>query len=154
MLKHIPDILSPELLKVLQEMGHGDTICIGDGNFPGVHIGKQSGAVMVDLSGHGVCEILDAILKFFPLDAYVEKPVSLMAAPASEPAPIHEQYKKIIEKYCTRGGNTVQELERFAYYEKARECYAIIQTGETATYANIILQKGVVEHNKDGKLEG
>ena len=76
MLKGIPSILSPELLKVLCEMGHSDTIVIADGNFPAETMGKD--AIVIRADGHGVPEMLEAILKVFPLDTYVEKPVSLM----------------------------------------------------------------------------
>ena len=76
MLKHIPKIISPELLKVLCEMGHGDMICIGDGNFPSESMGKN--AIVIRADGHGIPELLNAILTLFPLDTYVEKPVSLM----------------------------------------------------------------------------
>lgn len=152
MLKHIPDILSPELLKTLQEMGHGDCICIGDGNFPAASIAKAADATLIDLSGHGVCEILDAILRFFPLDIFVDGPVALMETPPEEQAPIHGEYTRIISKYDDRGADAIRMVERFAYYEEAKRCHAVVRTGETATYANIILQKGVVKHEEDGIL--
>ena len=78
MLKGIPSVLSPELLKVLAEMGHSDRICIGDGNFPGSSMAKAKNAIFLRADGHGVPEILDAILQVFPLDTYVEKPAILM----------------------------------------------------------------------------
>ncbi len=153
MLKHIPDILSPELLKALQEMGHGDRLCIGDGNFPGSSIAKSSGAALIDLSGHGICEILEAILKFVPLDDFVETPVLLMQNPPEEACPIHESYKNIISRYDDRGEGVIGKAERFAFYEQAEKCYAILLTGEKATWANVILQKGVVVHEKDGRMD-
>ena len=76
MLKGIPKILSPELLKVLCEMGHGDRIVIADGNFPAQSMGKDG--IVIRMDGHGTCEILEAVLKVFPLDTYVEHPVNLM----------------------------------------------------------------------------
>ena len=76
MLKGIPKILSPELLKVLCEMGHGDRIVIADGNFPSESVGKNAKVVRMD--GHGTCELLEAILQLFPLDTYVDHPVQLM----------------------------------------------------------------------------
>ena len=82
MLKHIPAILTPELLKVLMEMGHGDEIVIADGNFPGAAIAQR----LIRLDGHGVPEILDAVMQFFPLDSYTEKPVGLMEVVAGDPA--------------------------------------------------------------------
>ena len=78
MLNNIPPILSPELLKVLCEMGHGDRICIGDGNFPGVSMAKPNNCVFLRADGHGVPELLDAILQVIPLDEYVEHPVMII----------------------------------------------------------------------------
>jgi len=144
MLKGIPAILSPELLKVLCEMGHSDKIVIADGNFPAETIGKNS--IVIRMDGHGVPEILEAILKVMPLDTYVEKPVSLMQVMPGDNAetPIWDVYKQIISKEDCRGENAVGEVERFEFYERAKEAYAVIATGETAIYANIMLQKGVV----------
>ena len=144
MLKGIPPIISPELLKILCEMGHSDTIVIADGNFPSETIGKNAKVIRAD--GHGVPEILEAILKLFPLDTYVEKPVSLMKVTPGDTVetPIWDVYKNIVEKEDNRGAELFQEIERFEFYEKAKNAYAVIATGETALYANIMLQKGVV----------
>jgi L-fucose mutarotase len=144
MLKNIPPILSPELLKVLCEMGHSDRIVIADGNFPAESMGKN--AIVIRADGHGVPELLDAILQLFPLDTYVEKPVSLMQVMKGDNAktPIWDTYKEIVSKYDNRGNNAIGEIERFEFYEQAKTAYAIIATGETAIYANIMLQKGVV----------
>ena len=144
MLKNIPKILSPELLKVLCEMGHGDRLVISDGNFPAESMGKNAKVIRMD--GHGVPEILDAILQLFPLDTYVEKPVGLMEVVPGDPVetPIWNTYFDTVQKYDARGENAVQYIERFAFYAQAKEAYAIIATGESALYANILLQKGVV----------
>jgi len=144
MLKGIPKILSPELLKVLSEMGHGDRLVIADGNFPTQSMGKN--VIVVRMDGHGVPEILDAILTLFPLDTYVEKPVSLMELVPGDQVetPIWDVYKSIIKKYDDRGGDAVSQIERFAFYEEDRKVYLIIATGESALYANVMLQKGVV----------
>lgn len=144
MLKNVPKILSPELLKVLCEMGHSDRIVIGDGNFPAQSMGKD--AVVIRCDGHGVPEILDAILQVFPLDIYVEKPVSLMEVMPGDTVetPIWDEYKKIVAKYDERGEKAIGNIERFAFYEEAKTAYAIIATSEAALYANIMLQKGVV----------
>ena len=144
MLKGIPKIISPELLKTLCEMGHSDTIVIADGNFPAESMGKNAKVIRCD--GHGGVELLDAILQLFPLDTYVEKPVSLMQVVPGDAVetPIWDEYKSIIEKYDSRGAETVRYSQRFAFYEKAKEAYAIIATGEGALYANVILQKGVI----------
>jgi len=144
MLKGIPAILSPELLKVLCEMGHGDRIVIADGNFPSESVGKN--AIVIRADGHGVPELLEAILKVFPLDTYVEKPVSLMQVIPGDPVetPIWDVYKKLVSDVDGRGENTFAEIERGEFYEVAKTAYAVIATGETAIYANIMLQKGVV----------
>ena len=144
MLKNIPPILSPELLKTLCEMGHSDRIVIADGNFPAESMGKNCKVIRAD--GHGVPELLDAILTLLPLDTYVDKPVSLMQVMAGDDAetPIWEEYKQIVTKYDPRGASAIGEIERFAFYEEAKTAYAIIATGEKAVYANVMLQKGVV----------
>lgn len=146
MLKGIPAILSPELLKVLCEMGHSDRLVIADGNFPTESMGKN--CITIRMDGHGVPEILDAILQVFPLDTYVEKPVNLMELMPNDvgrvATPIWDTYKEIVAKYDDRGADAVGNIERFAFYDEAKEVYCIIATGETAIYANVMLQKGVV----------
>ena len=144
MLKGIPDILSPELLKVLAEMGHGDKIVISDGNFPSQSMGKN--AVVIHCDGHGAPEILDAVLSLFPLDTFVEKPVTLMkVVPGHEvETPIWKTYEEIIAKYDARGKDAVRFIERFDFYDEAKTSYAIIATSEKALYACMILQKGVI----------
>lgn len=144
MLKNIPKILSPELLKVLCEMGHSDRIVIADGNFPVKSVGKN--AIVIGAYGHKIPELLDAILTVFPLDTYVDHPVSLMEVMPGDTVetPIWDEYKNIVKKYDERGVSAFGGIERFAFYEEAKNAYAIIATGETALYANIILQKGVI----------
>lgn len=144
MLKGIPKILSPELLKVLCEMGHSDRLVISDGNFPAESMGKN--AIVIRCDGHGVPEILEAILKVFPLDTYVEKPMNLMEVMPGDTVetPIWDTYKEIVAKYDERGAGAVGNIERFAFYEEAKTAYAIIATSESALYANVMLQKGVV----------
>ena len=142
MLKGIPSILSPELLKILMEMGHGDELVIGDGNFPAASMAQR----LIRLDGHGVPEILDAIMRLYPLDQYVEEPVALMAVvPGDDVKPtIWEKYKEIISKYDPDNCG-IEMMERFAFYERAKKAYAVIASGETAIYANIIIKKGVVK---------
>lgn len=141
MLKGISPILSPELLKILMEMGHGDEITIADGNFPAASVGKR----LVRLDGHGVCEVLEAILKLFPLDTYVEKPVALMSVvPGDNVDPvIWKDYERLINKY--EGEKEIEFIDRFGFYERAKQSYCVVATGESALYANIILKKGVVK---------
>jgi len=141
MLKNIPEILSPELLKILMEMGHGDEILIADGNFPASACADK----VVRLDGHGIPEILEAILKFMPLDTYVDSPVSLMAVNADDDiaTPIWDVYKEKI----IASGEKFEDFEYLArdnFYVRAKKAYVSIATGEAALYANIILKKGVV----------
>ena len=141
MLKGISSVLSPELLKILMEMGHGDELVIGDGNFPAASCAQR----LVRLDGHGVCDILDAVLRLFPLDTYVDAPVALMAVtPGDDYKPeIWPEYEKIIR--AREGDFAIEQIERFAFYERAKKAYAIVASGESALYANIILKKGVVK---------
>lgn len=138
MLKNIPKIIPPDLLRILCEMGHGDEIVIADGNFPSANIGKQ----VVYLSGSGASEVLEAVLKLFPLDTYAH-PLYLMQIEKGDnvETPIWDKYKEIVSKYTK---NDFEYLERFDFYERAKKAYAVIATGESALYANILLKKGVV----------
>ena len=141
MLNGIPSILSPELLKVLMEMGHADELVIGDGNFPAASMAQR----LVRCDGHGVPELLDAILRFFPLDSFVDKPVALMEVVPGDPTvpKIWKTYEQIVAKHS--GLDTkIDFMERFAFYERAKKAYCIVATGEAAIYANVILKKGVV----------
>ena len=117
MLKGLPAILSPELLKILCEMGHGDELVIGDGNFPAASCAQR----LVRLDGHGVCEILDAILRVFPLDTYVAAPVALMqVSPGDDYKPeIWPEYRRIVLE--REGDHRFEEIERFAFYERAKK---------------------------------
>lgn len=143
MLKGIPSILPPELLKILCEMGHTDEITLGDGNFPGHTYAKQ----VIRMDGHGIPEILDAILQVFPLDTYVEHPCTLMSVVKGDTVetPIWDVYKDIVKKYDERGAECFEDIDKWEFYERTKEkSYAVIMTGETALYGNIILKKGVV----------
>lgn len=144
MLKGIPSIIGPDLLKVLCEMGHGDTIVIADGNFPAASIAKD--AILIRMDGHGVPEILEAILKLVPLDQYVEKPVTLMERCEGDNADISiwDKYKRIVNDAESRGEALIGTLERFDFYDEAGKAYAVIATSETSQYANVILKKGCV----------
>ncbi len=141
MLKGIPKIISPALLKILSEMGHGDEIVIADGNFPSENYGQR----VVRADGHGACELLSAIMQLFPLDSYSKENFILMELTEQDKGKLNpviwEEYKKI-------GGQDenfrLGSEERFAFYERAKKAYAVIATGEGALYANIILKKGVI----------
>jgi L-fucose mutarotase len=141
MLKGIPSILSPELLKTLMEMGHGDEIVIGDGNFPATSCAKR----LLRCDGHGVPEVLEAIMRLFPLDTFVESAVGLMqVVPGDTTKPvIWEEYKAILKKHDS-SFNEFEFIERFEFYERAKSAYAVVATSEGALYANVILKKGVI----------
>jgi L-fucose mutarotase len=147
MLKGIPEILSPDLLKVLAEMGHGDDLVIADVNYPAASTAKHCG-VLVRLDGHANVPLLDAILQFFPLDASVEKPVTLMQVQACDShvkTPIWDEYKALVAKYDSRGADAVGSMERFEFYERAKKAYAVVATGEKALYGCLIIKKGCVK---------
>ena len=141
MLKGIPSTLSPELMKVLIEMGHADEIVLADGNFPAASIAQR----LIRCDGHNVPELLEAILKFFPLDIFVTTPVALMSVvPGDKTKPtIWEEYRSIIKRSGEKFSD-FEFVERFAFYERARKAYAVVATSEKALYANIILKKGII----------
>jgi len=141
MLKGIPAIISPELLKVLMEMGHGDEIVLADANFPAVSNAQR----LIRADGHNIPALLQAILQLFPLDTYVQAPTAVMKVVSGdtyEPV-IWDEYRQIL-KMSGAKFHDFEYIERFAFYERARKAYAIVATGEAALYANIILKKGVI----------
>ncbi|GHU22719.1 fucose isomerase [Spirochaetia bacterium] len=141
MLKTISKIISPDLLKILCEMGHGDEIVIADGNFPAAALASR----LIRADGHGGSEILDAVVKLFPLDTYADPNVLLMEVVKGDPVVpvIWDEYKKILAG--AEGDRVkIRHIERFAFYERCKSAYAVIATGESALYANIILKKGVI----------
>ena len=142
MLKKIPKNLSPELLKVLMEMGHGDEIVIADGNFPAASHAKN----LVRCDGLSVPELLESILELLPLDTYVEEAVALMGVVSGDDVKpvIWEKYQDIIANLQAENQKAAH-VERFEFYERSKKAYAIVATGEEALYANIILRKGVVK---------
>ena len=141
MLKNVPAIISPELMKTLMEMGHGDEIVLADGNFPAASIAQR----LLRYDGHGVPELLEAVLKFFPLDTYVGRPIALMAVVPGDPVKptIWEDYRRIV-KASGEKFSDFEFVERFAFYERARKAYGVVATSEKALYANVILKKGVL----------
>ena len=141
MLKNVPPILSPDLMKVLMEMGHGDEIVLADGNFPAASIAQR----LLRCDGHGVPELLEAVLKFFPLDIYVDQPAALMAVvPGDRTQPtIWDTYRTLVKNSGERFSD-FEFVERFAFYERAKKAYAVVATSEKALYANVILKKGVL----------
>ena len=140
MLKNVPKIVSPQLLKILCEMGHGDEIVLADANFPSEAIGKR----VVRADGLGGVELLDAILKLIPLDTYADKNFFLMQTTQGDPTPtIWSEYFPVANSLDDNLRD--EQLERFAFYERAKQAYAVIATGDEAIYANIILKKGVIK---------
>lgn len=142
MLKNIPKNISPELLKVLDEMGHGDEIVLSDGNFPSERINKK----VVRCDSTGVTDLLKSILVLFPLDTeYSDEQVFLMeVTPGDTYKPeIWDDYKKVLDE--SKENYTIGNIERFKFYDRAKDAFAVVHTGETALYANIILKKGVVK---------
>lgn len=142
MLKGIPSILSPQLLEVLMEMGHGDELVLADGNFPRFAHPDR----VIRLDGHGIPEILDAILKFMPLDPYVENPTVFMAVLPDDPyvPEIWATYREIGQKYEKDGLREIT-IDKFEFYKRSQKAYAVVTTSESALYANVILKKGVVK---------
>ena len=141
MLKGISPLISPELIKTLMEMGHGDELVIADANFPAASIAQR----LVRADGLGCMALLDAILQVFPLDQYVEKPVALMAVVPGDPyKPVMwDEYRQAILKH-EPAFTDFEYVERFAFYERAKKGYAVLASSEMALYANIILKKGVI----------
>ena len=142
MLRGISNLISPDLIKILMEMGHGDELVIADGNFPAASVARR----LVRADGLGVPPLLDGILQLFPLDPYVERPVALMAVVPGDPYQpmIWDEYRRIILR-SEPAFKDFEFVERFAFYERARSAYAVLATGEGALYANMILKKGVIK---------
>ncbi len=139
MLKGINPLLSPDLLKILSEMGHGDELIIADNGFPSASMARN----LVRADGIDGVSMLDAVLSVFPLDQADDKNFILMQNAATDPEPgIWEDYEKMLKKHEPQAH--VEFIERFAYYDRAKKAYAIIATGETSPYGNILLKKGCV----------
>jgi len=141
MLKGISPLISPELIKILMEMGLGNELVIADGNFPSASVGQR----LVRADGQAIPPLLDGVLNLFPLDQYVKKSVVLMAVVAGDSYQpvIWEKYRTVIKDH-EPAFLDFEYVERFAFYERARKAYAVLATGEMALYANIILKKGVI----------
>jgi L-fucose mutarotase len=140
MLKGISPLLGPQLLATLCEMGHGDEIVLADAHFPSASAGRR----VIRADGLGIAALLDAILPLFELDAYVDAPVTMMApVPGDDLDPtVEASYVRAIEGLAP-GTPAPARVERFAFYARAREAFAVVATGDTAKYGNVILKKGV-----------
>ena len=140
MLKGISPLISPDLLSVLARMGHGDEIILADAHFPGETFNKN----VLRADGLKIADLLAAILPLFELDAYVPHPLAMMAAvPGDNLDPLVEQgYLRSIHQTNPTVAS-IERVERFSFYERAKNAFAVVMTGETAKYGNIILKKGV-----------
>ncbi|MCL2343840.1 MAG: L-fucose mutarotase [Firmicutes bacterium] len=143
MLKNISPLISPELLKILAEMGHGDTVVLADANYPACSGGAKH---VVRADGIGVPTLLEAILPLLPLDTFVAKPITLMeVVPGDNYVPdIWNEYRRIFNNNDLND-DQLETIERFAFYEHADTAYCVVATGERARYANVILKKGIIE---------
>ena len=140
MLKGISPLLSPELLATLYSMGHGEEIIFADAHYPV----QQAGVPVIRADGHSIPALLDAVLPLFELDAYSPHPTAVMdVVPGDTPDPLVEaNYRAAIDRHQANVP-AIGKVERFAFYERAKNAHAIVATGDTAKYANIILKKGV-----------
>jgi L-fucose mutarotase len=140
MLKNIPKILPPELVKVMMEMGHGDEIVLADAHFPAASHAQR----LIRCDGHAIPPLLTAVLDLLPLDMYVPAPVALMQVVPGDPTipAIWDTYQSVLA--ASGNDHQMEYVERFAFYERAKHAYAIVATGELSKYANIFLKKGHV----------
>ena len=143
MLIGIPRILSPGLMVVLMEMGHGDELVIGDANFPAYSISRASGGRVVRADGLGVAELLDAILTLMPLDCAAPSPIAGMAGP-NGPLTIHGAFRGVLAHHGY-DPNEMELMSKADFYARAAQSYAVVMSGELTRYANLILKKGVVK---------
>lgn len=143
MLKGIHPAISPTLLKILSEMGHGDEILLADAHFPAHTFGKT----VIRADGVGVNTLLEGIMPLFELDQYSESPLIMMQAVEGDTLDpeVEEKYRAAIKKSLIQLPN-IDQIERFAFYERVKDCFAVVLTGETAKYGNIILKKGVTTY--------
>ena len=140
MLKNIPPLLGPDLLSILRAMGHGDEIAVVDANYPA----DAAGPALVRLDGVSATDILDAILTLMPLDDFVDQAAICMqvVGHAGKREPVMEEFERIVRTHEPKMG--LSSLERFAFYDRVKTGYAIVQSGERRLYGNIILKKGVI----------
>lgn len=141
MLRNIPSILSPDLLHALAAMGHGDDLVIADANYPA----ESSGLPCIRLDGISATDVLEAVLTLLPLDGFVDDPALVMQV-VGDPSAVPEivtEFQTIIDRTADNPAR-IGSLERFSFYERARNAYAVVQTGERRLYGNIILKKGVI----------
>ncbi len=145
MLIGISPLISPDLLAILYRMGHGDEIVLADAHFPGETYGQR----VLRADGVRIPDLLDAILPLFILDTYVESPLIMRCAVAGDqldPA-VEASYRRAIDRHWP-DTPPIQRIDRFDFYERTKQAFAVLMTGETAKYGNIILKKGVTPITK------
>lgn len=140
MLKNIPPILGPDLLGILRAMGHGDEIAIVDANYPA----DSAGPALIRLDGITATDALDAILTLMPLDDFVDQAAICMqvVGDAGRREPVMDEFETILRRHEPK--MSLASLERFAFYDRVKTAYAIVQTGERRLYGNIVLKKGII----------
>lgn len=146
MLRNINPLLSPDLLHILRSMGHGDEIAIVDGNFPA----EREAQRLVRLDGIPATDVLKAVLSVMPLDTYVDHPASRMEV-VGKPDAVPEicvEFQKIINETAD-APRDMDKIERFAFYDRVQDCFAVVATGENRQFGNIILAKGVISPDMD-----
>lgn len=149
MLKGIDPCISPDLLKTLAEMGHGDEIVLADAHFPGHSVGRR----VLRADGLPVTTLLDGLLPLVELDAYADPLLMMEAVPGDRLDPaVEEQYMEVVHRHSP-GAKSPVRIERFAFYERARTAFAVVMTGETRTYGNIIVKKGVTSSSDSSDRE-
>ncbi|MEM7531880.1 MAG: L-fucose mutarotase [Chloroflexota bacterium] len=144
MLKGISPVFTPELLSTIYRMGHGDEIVLADAHYPGDSTARRNGSEIIRADGITVTELLDAILPLFELDSYVDAPAVMMAVVPGDTADptVEDDFRAAIDRHQP-STPPIQRLDRFAFYERSNSAFAIVMTGETRKYGNIILKKGV-----------
>ena len=145
MLKGIDPLLTPELLKVLAEMGHGDEIVVADANFTATTLGR--GKTVIHMPGVGVQRVCEAVLSLLPLDEAVAQPVACMQVCGTPEGWHSALQRQLIARLAEAGWarpEQVEAIERFAFYDRVQLAHAIVLTGELQPYANFVLKKGVI----------
>lgn len=140
MLKGISPLISPKLLEVMSRMGHGDELILADAHFPGDTYNDH----VLRADGLRIPDLLEGILPLFELDSYVDHPLAMMAAVEGDKLDpsVEESYLKAIHK-SNPNVAPIERIDRFDFYDRAKKAFAVVMTGETAKYGNIILKKGV-----------
>ena len=145
MLINIDPVISPELLDTLFRMGHGDEIILADSFFPGDSCNSR----VIRADGIRIPALLNGILALINLDTYVPHPLAMMAAVPGDTLDeeVEKSYRAVIDRHWP-GTPVIERIERFAFYERTKKAFAVVMTGETVKYGNIILKKGVVPLKK------